>query len=39
MRENDYSLFNVLIEFANNRVFVKEYRVNDYQVKAGNWLK
>lgn len=37
--ENAYSLFNVLTEFASNRAFVKNNRVNDFQVKAGKWLK
>ena len=37
--ENAYSLFNVATAFANNRDFVKSYRYNDYQIKAGTWLK
>jgi len=37
--ENAYSVFNVATAFANNREFVKNYRYNDYQVKAGEWLK
>lgn len=36
---NAYSVFNVATEFANNRDFVKGYRYNEFQSKAGEWLK
>jgi len=39
MGENAYSVFNVATAFVNNREFVKSYRYNDYQIKAGAWLK
>ncbi|MCB0728336.1 MAG: DUF932 domain-containing protein [Ignavibacteriae bacterium] len=34
-----YAVFNVATELANNRDFVKSHRYNDYQTKAGKWLK
>jgi hypothetical protein len=37
--ENAYSVFNTATEYANSRELVKSHRYNDYQVKAGEWLK
>ncbi|HMQ69969.1 MAG TPA: DUF932 domain-containing protein [Ignavibacteria bacterium] len=39
MSDNAYSAFNVATDFINNRDFIKSYRYNDYQIKAGKWLK
>lgn len=37
--ENAYSVFNVATAFANNDKFVKSHKYNNYQRKAGEWLK
>jgi len=37
--ETAYSLFNTVTAFANERDFVKDVRNNDYQIKAGQWVK
>lgn len=37
--ETAYSLFNTVTALANEKVFVKNIRYNDYQIKAGEWVK
>ena len=37
--ENAYSLFNTATAFVNETKFVKSVRHNDYQIKAGLWVK
>lgn len=37
--ETAYSLFNTATAFANEKDFVKDVRYNDYQTKAGQWVK
>jgi len=37
--ETAYSLFNTVTALANEKDFVKDVRYNDYQVKAGQWVK
>ena len=37
--DNAYSVVNIATDLINNRKFIKSYRYNDYQRKAGDWLK
>ena len=37
--ENAYSLFNTATAFVNETEFVNRVRYNDYQTKAGKWVK